>query len=428
MKRSYHTLSTLGKTNATRLAEFLSCNGQVLLPMVDLIEQSRLAVDELIDVTGRAAIETVLQLSAEQVAGPPTPGRQREQVLWHGRQRGRVCLKERKLGVTKPRLRGKGGGEVPIPAYEAMQDARLGRRMLDVLMRGISTRQYRRVLPEMAETCGVSKSNVSRETIAAGEEALQALLERRFDKLELLVIYLDGMVFGDHHVISAVGVDAEGHKHVLGIQEGATENAAAVEDLLKHLVERGVQTEAKMLFVIDGARALRAAINRVFGARHPVQRCRNHKIRNVVERLPEEQKEQVKAAMRAAYRLDAKEGITRLRKLADWLEQEYPAAANSLREGLEECFTINRLGVPLSLHRCLATTNLIESPQSGVRMRTRRVSRWRDAAMMQRWVAASFLATEKNFRRIMGWKDIWQLRAILGRGETEKAATKQEVA
>jgi transposase-like protein len=182
------------------------------------------------------------------------------------------------------------------------------------------------------------------------------------------------------------------------------------------------------LFVIDGAKALRAAISKVFGPQHPVQRCRNHKMRNVVERLPEDQKDQAKATMRASYKLEAKEGMARLRKLADWLEQEHPAAANSLREGLEECFTINRLGIPPSLHRCLATTNLIESPQSGVRMRTRRVCRWRDTAMVERWAAASFLATEKNFRRIMGWKDLWQLEAILGRKAMKTAAVRQEVA
>jgi hypothetical protein len=138
-----------------------------------------------------------------------------------------------------------------------------------------------------------------------------------------------------------------------------------------------VDPKAKRLFVIDGAKALRAGINRVFGAQHPVQRCRNHKIENVCQRLPEEQKAQVKAAMRASYKLEAKDGMARLRKLADWLEQESPVAANSLREGLEECFTLNRLSIPPSLHRCLATTNLIESPQSGVRTRTRRVCRWR---------------------------------------------------
>jgi len=396
--------------------------------MVDLIEQSRLAVDELIDIAGRATIETVLQLSAEQLAGPRTPWQRRQQLLWHGRQAGRVCLRERKLGVTKPRLREKGGGEVAIPAYEAMQENGLSERVLDVLMRGISTRQYAEVLPEMASTCGVSKSNVSREAAEASEEALKEMLERRFDDVDLLVIYIDGMMFGEHHVISAVGVDRAGHKHVLGIQPGATENAAAVEDLMQQLVARGVNPKAKRLFVIDGAKALRAAIAKVYGPQHPVQRCRNHKIRNVVERLPEEQKDQAKAAMRASYKLEAKEGMARLRKLADWLEQEQPAAANSLREGLEECFTVNRLGIPPSLHRCLATTNLIESPQSGVRMRTRRVCRWRDTAMVARWAAASFLATEKNFRRIMGWKDLWQLEAILGRRTMDTAAIRQEVA
>jgi transposase-like protein len=274
----------------------------------------------------------------------------------------------------------------------------------------------------------VSKSNVSREAAEAGEEALKELLERRFDEVDLLVIYIDGMMFGEHHVISAVGVDRAGQKHVLGMQPGATENAAAVEDLLQQLVARGVNPKAKRLFVIDGAKALRAAISKVFGPQHPVQRCRNHKIRNVVERLPEEQKDQVKAAMRASYKLEAKEGMARLRKLADWLDQEQPAAANSLREGLEECFTINRLGIPPSLHRCLATTNLIESPQSGVRMRTRRVCRWRDTTMVARWAAASFLATEKNSRRIMGWNDLWQLEAILGRKTIETAAVRQEVA
>ena len=428
MRRSYHTLTTRGATNAKRLAEFFSRQGQGLLPMVDLIEQSRMAVDELIDVAGRATIEAVLQLSAEQVAGPRSPGQRRSGLLWHGRQAGRVCLKERKLGVSKPRLRHKGGGEVAIPAYEAMQENGMSQRMLDVLMRGLSTRQYAEVLPEMASSCGVSKSTVSREAAEAGEEALKELLERRLEEIDLLVIYIDGMQFGEHHVISAVGVDGTGQKHVLGIQPGATENAAAVEDLLQQLVARGVDPKAKRLFVIDGAKALRAAINRVFGAQHAVQRCRNHKIRNVCDRLPEEQKDQVKATLRSAYKLEAKEGMARLRKLADWLEQECPAAANSLREGLEECFTINRLGIPASLHRCLATTNLIESPQSGVRMRTRRVCRWRDAQMMERWVAASFLATEKNFHRIMGWKDLWQLEAILGRKATEASAVRQGVA
>ena len=174
MKRNYHTIASVGKTNERKLTEFLSRNGQFLLPMVDLIEQSRMAVEELIDVAGRVTIEAVLNLSAQQVAGVPSQGKRREgEIYWHGTQRGSVYLSQRKLPVTKPRLRkeGKGSGkEVTIPAYEAMQDRQgMGERMLDLLMRGVSTRQYQHVIPEMAETVGVSKSNVSRETIVAAE-------------------------------------------------------------------------------------------------------------------------------------------------------------------------------------------------------------------------------------------------------------------
>jgi len=342
VKRNYHTISSTGKANERKLTEFLSRNGQFLLPMVDLIEQSRMAVEELIDVAGRVTIEAVLNLSAQQVAGAPAQGKRKEgDIYWHGTQRGCVYLSQRKLPVDKPRLRKKGKGsgkEVAVPAYEAMQDrAGMGTRMLELLMRGVTTRQYQHVIPEMAETVGVSKSSVSRETIVAAEKELEVLTQRRLDQLDLVIIYLDGMVFGDHHLIGAIGVDVEGHKHLLGIQEGASENAAAVKDLLERLVEQGVDPKRKRLFVIDGSKALRTAINAVFGADNPVQRCRQHKLRNVLERLPEDQKDQVKSLMKAAWRLGHKEGTAKIRKLSEWLERECPAAATSLLEGLEEC-------------------------------------------------------------------------------------------
>jgi transposase-like protein len=429
VKKSYHTINKQGKANEQKLAEFLSRNGQLLLPMVDLIEQCQLACDELIDVTGRAAIQAVLQLSAEQTAGgPPQQGKRRDgDVVFHGRQAGMVMLSDRKLQVQRPRLREKGPGkEVEIPAYAAMHNQpRLSTRMLDILMRGVSTRQYKAVIPEIAHTVGVSKSSVSRQIIEASEAEVDALLSRRFDDVKLVVIYIDGMAFGDHVMIGAVGVDAEGHKHVLAIREGATENATLTKELLEDLVARGVNPDQKRLFVIDGSKALRAAINAVFGSHQPVQRCRTHKLRNVVDHLPKDQKDQVKSVLRAAWKMDAKTGMARLRKLAEWLEREYPSAAGSLLEGLEECFTINRLDVPPSLHRCLATTNVIESPQSGVRMRTRRVCRWRDGGMVQRWMASAFLATEKNFRKMMGYRDLWALEAILN---GSKSATRQAVA
>ena len=358
----------------------------------------------------------MLELSAQQVTGGDLsqPGKKRAgDVLRWGRQSGRVNLSDRKLRVAKPRLRKRSGGEVEVPAYEALQDdERLGSRMLDILMKGVSTRQYSGVISEMADTVGVSKSAVSRDTIEAAEKKIDELFARRFDDVDLLVIYVDGLIFSGHTVLAAVGVDAEGNKHVLGLQHAATENAAAAEDLLRGLLERGVSPAKKRLFVLDGSKALRAAVRKIFGDA-PVQRCRAHKLRNVLDRLPKAEQDQAKAAIRAAWRLKAKDGQARLKKLAEWYAGDWPEAAASLREGLEECFTINRLGLPPSLHRCLATTNIVESPNAGVRRRTRRVTRWKDASMVRRWAAAAFLDTEKNFRKIMGYKDLWMLDAVL---------------
>jgi transposase-like protein len=280
-------------------------------------------------------------------------------------------------------------------------------------MSGVSTRKYKRVIAEMADTVGVSKSAVSRETIEASERVLKDLMERRLDAWDLLVIYLDGIQFGAHHVLAAVGVDDDGKKHVLGVRQGASENAELTRALLEDLVERGLDPSRRRLFVVDGAKALRKAIDQVFGSQHPVQRCRNHKIRNVVAHLPKDQHDQVRSAMRAAYKLEAKDGEQKLEQLARWLERDHPSAAASLREGLAEMFTINRLGLPGRLRKCLATTNLIDSTHSGMRQKTRRVTNWKNGAMALRWAAASFVETEKNYRRIIGYDQLWILKAHL---------------
>jgi putative transposase len=429
VRRNYHTIDKQGKVGERKMKEFLVRNGEALLPMLELIEQSRMAIDELIDVMGRASIEAVLELSARQVAGPPQQGKARAaDIGWHGTQPGWVCLKERKLRVDKPRLRRKGRGagkEVPVPAYEALQqDTATGERMLEILLNGVSTRRYQRVIPEMADTVGVSRATVSREAIEASEAALKRLLERRFDEVDLLIIYLDGMHFGEQCVLAAVGVDVEGHKHVLTFREGATENAEAAKDLLQQLVAQGVDPRRRRLFVIDGSKALRTAINAVFGAETPVQRCRNHKLRNVLGRLPRTAQAQTASLMRAAWKMKPDDGMAKFHQIAAWLEHDYPDAAGALREGLEECFTINRLDIPRSLHRCLATSNLVDNPHSGVRSRTRRVCRWRPG-MPARWSAAAFLDMEKSFRKIMGYRDLWALKAIL---DGSRPATRQAVA
>ena len=251
MKTTYHTIRKQGKINEKQLASFLVKNGQGLLPMVDLIEQCQLACDELIDVTGRAAIQAVLQLSAmEAVGGPPQQGKRRSSdVVFYGRQPGQVMLSDRKLEVERPRLRtrGRASREVEVPAYQAMHNGeQMGARMLEILMRGVSMRNYKEVIPTMAETVGVSKSAVSRRVVEASEAEVETLLSRRFDELKLLVIYIDGLLFGDYTMIGAVGVDSEGNKHVLGIREGATENSTVVKELLEDTVARGVDPKRQL--------------------------------------------------------------------------------------------------------------------------------------------------------------------------------------
>jgi transposase-like protein len=423
------TYQIADKTDSKKLTEFLCQDGQFLLPMVELITGAEMAVDELIEVTGRAAIEAVLTLSARELAGAKHPGKAGGEISWYGRQQTTIPLAERKLRVEKPRLRRKGPGpdkEVAIPAYEAMLgNSRLGRRILEILLHGVSTRNYRTVLPQMAETVAVSKSNLSREFVEASEQTLKELCERRFEGQDMLIVYLDGIQFGQIHVIVALGVDSQGYKHVLGLREGSSENATVVRDLLTDLVSRGLDPARRRLFVIDGSKALRKAIDEVFGDKNPIQRCRNHKIRNVLDYLPQDRQDNVRSAMKAAFQLPAEQGIAKLKKLSEWLAQEYPSAAASLLEGLAEMFTINRLDLPGQLRRCLASTNIIESPNAGIREKTGRVTRWRDGLMVLRWTASSLVAIEKRMRRIMGHQQLWMLEAKLQDQDEQQGIAKK---
>ena len=272
MSERYQIFDQDSPVDSQQLAGFLAKDGQLLLPMVELVEQAQCAVDEVIDVMGRATIEAILQMSAQQLAGPKQQGKAADrEVVYHGQRTGRVSLKERQLRVQKPRLRKRNtlpgeSAEVEVPAYQAMQkEGRLADRMLEIMMAGVSTRRHEEVLPEMAEQVGISKSQVSREFIEAGQRMLQSLAEKDLSELNILVVYIDGIQFGKYHVICAMGVDSGGHKHVLGLREGATENAEVATVLLEDLAGRGLDAFARRLFVIDGSKALRKAINQVFG-------------------------------------------------------------------------------------------------------------------------------------------------------------------
>lgn len=298
MSQPYHVVSTEDTTSKLRsrdLAQVLANDGQFLLPLFDLLSDAESAIDDLVDVMGRATIEAVLLMSAAQIAGLKQQGKKADRdIAYHGSQPGRVALRERQIRVEKPRLRRKDPqegepGEVEIPAYEAMRkDYRLADRMLEILIAGVSTRRYEHVIPEMAETVGVSKSQVSRESIEAGERLLKELADRDFSKHDILAVWIDGVQLGSYHVICAVGVDNAGNKHVLGLREGATENTEVAKALLEDLVARGLKSSRPRLFVIDGSKALRSAIDAVVGPENFVQRCRNHKERNVVGHLPKD--------------------------------------------------------------------------------------------------------------------------------------------
>jgi putative transposase len=428
VSQTYQMVTRAAKESAAVIEQFCKANGQILLPILGTIQSASQVIDSVVHEIGVKTLEVILALSAEQVAGPRTPGKASGEIRHHGSQLGRIQLADRKVRVKRPRLRHKTEGEVKIPAYESLrQNQALGPYMLGALLRGISAREYHEVLPKMAETVGVSRSAVSRQAMEASIEQLKQLQERRWDEVEILVIYIDGQRFGEHHILSAVGVDIEGRKHIMGIAAGATENTAAVKGLLTGLRDRGLPTDRKYLFIIDGAKALRTAIEEVFGKDQAVQRCRNHKLENVMNELPKEQKEQTRKLMRAAFKAStAEEGEKRLEQIARQLEHDYSSAARSLREGMKEMFTLQRLKIPVSLHKCLATTNLIESPHSGVRKRTHNVCRWRDADMVERWVASAWLLTEKHFRRIDGHEHLWALANILEREIA--SANKEKVA
>ena len=405
---------TISSGDSRAFSDFLSSNGQFLLPMVKLVEDAHAAIDEVIDVTGRACIQAILEASAAELAGRRTPGKRSGDVRYHGHQDGVVHLKERKLRVRRPRLRHKTDGEVEIPAYDSLRTRpRMADRMMKIMIDGVSTRRYKNVIPEMAESVGISKSAVSRANIEAGERLLKELAERRFDHLDILIIYIDAICLGDYHILGAIGVDATGSKHVLGLREGSSENSVVATELLNDLVARGVKPDRHRLFVIDGAKALRNAIDAVYGNANPVQRCRIHKLRNVIGHLPREQHRNARSTLCAAWKMEPHEGRQQIEQLAQWYDRSHPSAAASLREGLAEMFTINAMNLPSKLMRCLSTTNVIESANWGARQRVGRVRNWQSGAMAIRWASCAFDAASKQFRKIMGHQQLWMLKAHL---------------
>jgi transposase-like protein len=349
--------------------------------------------------------------------GRPDPERR---AVRGGHTRSWVTLGGRRVAVHRPRARQVAGEELSLPSF-GWADKRdpLDEATLAAIAAGVSTRRYASTLdalPAGEWQSAVSRSSVSRRFAALSAAQLGEHFSQRLEKLDFPVVLVDGIHFRSRIVLIALGVDSEGEKHVLGLREGSTENATVVKALLSDLVERGLDCARSRLWVIDGAKALRRAIGDLFGEAALVQRCQVHKLRNVIEHLPEHVHASVRRAINDAWQSrDPALALKQLERLACSLEREHPGATGSLREGLEETLTVQRLGIDGALYLTLRSTNPIENLNGAVAHHTRNVKRWRDGQMVLRWVGAALLQATGGFRRVRGMRDMPKLCAALDR-------------
>lgn len=373
---------------------------------IGLREMLQRGLHALALVAGMQALQELLEEDRDVLCGPRYQHDAELEATRFGHTRGELVLGGRRVSARRPRVRSQ-GREVRLPSWElASGEDLLTGRAFEQMVLGVSTRRYGRSLepvPEEIESRGESKSAVSRRFVRHGEKMLSERLAARLDGFELAALLIDGLDFGEHVVLCALGIDVTGKKRVLGLWEGATENASACKALLDNLVERGLRTDRSLLVIIDGAKALARAVRDHFGSRALIQRCQVHKRRNVLEALPERLRASAGAAISEAYRSgDAERAKRMLLNLARRLQREHPGAAASLREGLEETLTVARLGLPHRLARSLSTTNAIENMLGRVRVVSRNVKRWRGGTMILRWVAAGMSEAERGFRRLKG--------------------------
>jgi putative transposase len=367
---------------------------------------------------GLSVVHEIFEEEISQLVGPRGKHDSERTAYRHGREDRNLTLGGRRVGVRKPRARTKTGGEVELESFRffAGRDL-LTQAALDRMLAGLATRRYGAGLePVGVEPKATTRSSISRRFVSGTARKLRELMERDLSGLDLLAIFVDGIETAEHTIVAALGVDADGHKHPLGLWEGSTESKAVCQALLNNLVDRGLDPEQPILAAIDGGKGIRSALKATFHDRVLIARCRAHKRRNVLDHLPEQQRTFIGRKLDKAWQLaDAERAEQELRALARQLQSDHPGAAASLREGLEETLTVTRLGLSPSLLRTFKSTNPIESMISVARAVTGNVKRWRDGSMILRWTAAGVLEAERQFRRVNGYRDLPLLRAALGR-------------
>jgi transposase-like protein len=387
---------------------------------------------------GLGVLSELMEEEVDDVVGPKGKHIPDRVAVRHGHEDGEVTLGGRRLEVKRPRVRtADGETEVPLATYQHFADRDpLARVVLERMLAGVSTRRYRRTQEPVGENVetrarSTSKSAVSRTFVERTREALGELMARQLSDLRLAVMMLDGLELKGRMMIVALGITTEGVKIPLGLWEGSTENATVATALLSDLVERGLDPEQGMLFVIDGSKALRKAVRSVFGD-VPVQRCLWHKERNVLGHIAERDRPPIKARLRRAWReTDFARALEQLQALAAELERTHPGAAGSLREGMEETLTVIRLGITGKLRRTLESTNPCESMIDTVRTTQRNVKHWSSGEMGLRWTAAGMLEAEKQFRNVIGYTQLPQLAIAIERRldrSQPNTATTQEAA
>ena len=393
---------------------------QVAVSMAEIAGAAKEGLLALAVGTGMQVMAAMFAGDAERLCGPEgrhNPGRAGYR---HGSEAGSVTLGGRRLPVARPRVRAAdGSGELHLPSYDLFSSTEiLGQMALEKMLAGLSSRRYGRGLEPAGQAveqaaAATSKSAVSRRFVAATETALAGLMTRRLDDLDLVAFMVDGVHFGEHTCVVALGIGIDGTKHPLAVEEGSTENATLVTDLITGLRERGLDVTRPILAVLDGAKALSRAVKDVFD-QPLIQRCQQHKIKNVRDKLPERLRTVAERRMRQAYHASsAVEAEGQLTTLARELDKTHPGAAASLREGMAETLTILRLGVPPTLARTLRSTNPIESMIEICREHAKNVKRWRDGTMALRWCAAGMLEADHQFRRVNGRLHLPKLRAAL---------------
>lgn len=388
---------------------------QLLLPLAAMIRGDLLA---LVHQLGMQAIAAMFEAERTKLCGERYKHDRSRTASRAGTTRGELALGGRRVTVRRPRVTDSDGREVPLEAWTELSSTDpLDARALEQMAIGVATRKYARsleTLPEDIATRGTSKSAVSRRFVALTSEKLTEWMARSLADLDICAVFIDGIHFREHVILCALGIDATGAKHVLGLWEGATENEIACKAMLEDLSARGLKPNRARLYIIDGSKGLRAALRSAYSKRVLVQRCQVHKVRNVLGHLPDEKHASVRSAMRAAYKSTKIETAKRLlNNLARNLEKKHPSAAASLREGLDETLTIIGLTLPAALARSLSTTNPIENMNGRIRATSKRVKRWDGGTMILRWVLLGVLEAARGFRRLKGHKDMNVLLARL---------------